>query len=119
MRSFKTASFTGATLALMFSLSACGPTENEKLKVENEDLRSQVTQLEAKVTKVETAAEEVKSNAEELKTASDDLQSELSRFNSDNWRDVVPDATSAGDEVEAKSTALESSISDLDDATSE
>ena len=86
----------GVLIALASILSSCGPSENEKLKAENEELRSQVSQLQEKVSDTESAAEKVKTDAEELKVASDDLQTELTRFESENWRDVVPDAKAAG-----------------------
>lgn len=104
-------------LIILTCLCACGPSETEKLKAENEDLRSQVSQLQSKVDDVTKAAEKVKSDAQALKSASDELQAQLARFNSENWRDVVPAAKSAGDDVEEKSSALDSSLSDLDDAT--
>ena len=63
------------------------------------------------------AADEVRTKADAVQSASEDMQSQVGRFGGENWREVVPDVESASGEVDDTQTALESSVSDLDDTT--
>lgn len=97
-------------------LTACQANRVKELEAENAELTSQVSALQARVEEAQSAAEDVKAKAEEVASASEDLQSQTGRLDSENWRDVVPDLTSASDDVDTAQTALASSTSDLDAA---
>jgi cell division septum initiation protein DivIVA len=92
-------------LAFCLAVSGCGQSRVETLETENADLRDQVDQLQTQLSNI-------KDKASSLKSASDDLQSQMARFQSENWRDVVPDAQQSSD-------SLESAQTELQDATDE
>lgn len=73
-------------------LANCGQSETDRLREENQELHEQVQQLQNQLA-------EVKVKAGDLKTASDALQEQLQRFGSENWKDVMPEAQDAGEEV--------------------
>lgn len=98
-------------------LGGCGEPRTEQLEAENQELRSHVADLESQLSAARSAAEEVTTKTKALRDSSDELQSQLARFQNEDWRDVVPSASSAGEELETAQTELESASSDLDDAT--
>lgn len=97
--------------------TACGQSRVEQLESENAKLRDQVSALEENISETRDAVEDVRSKAKEVQRASEDMQSQVGRFDGENWRDVVPGVESASGEVDDTQTALESSVSDLDDKT--
>jgi TolA-binding protein len=94
-------------LLLCFALAACGPSKSEQLQSENEELRVQVEQLQSQLS-------EIKEKAESLETSSNDLRDQMARFQSENWREVVPEAEAASSQVESDQDDLKSSIDDAD-----
>jgi predicted nuclease with TOPRIM domain len=92
-----------AALLFLLCLSACGKSETEQLKEENEELHAQVDQLQSKLA-------EIKEKSDNLETASDHLQQQLGRFEAENWRDVMPDAKAAGNDVDEAKDDLKDSV---------
>jgi predicted nuclease with TOPRIM domain len=73
--------------------------DRDKLKEENKQLHEQVEQLDYSLSNV-------RSKASELSDAQDRLKLQMSRFNFENWRDVVPDAQAALQQTETAQTDL-------------
>lgn len=88
-------------------MTGFGQSELDKTKAENEELRAQVESLQGEIS-------DIKEKAEALQTSSVELRSQMDRFQSENWRDVVPDAQAASDQVESDQDALKSSVDDAD-----
>jgi len=103
--------------AAVLLLAACNSGRVAELEDENESLRDQVAKLQRQVSDTRDAADEVRTKAAAVQSASEDMQSQVGRFDGENWREVVPDVESASGEVDDTQTALESSVSDLDDTT--
>lgn len=78
------------TSAIFLLLSGCGMGDAERLREENEHLQNRVDELERQLG--------------QAKEASDNLESNVSRLQDENWRDVVPDVESDAEEL---SNALE------------
>ena len=93
-------------------LVGCGKSRVEKLEIQVSDLQSQVSTLQAKLDDAQEKAGDAESSMEELKASVASLQSSVGGFNDENWRSVVPDVQDAADDVDQKSTAVESTISD-------
>jgi phage shock protein A len=104
-------------IAATMLLAACDSGRVAELEDENESLRDHVATLERQVSETRDAAEDVRTKAAAVQSASEDMQSQVGRFDGENWREVVPDVESASGEVDDTQTALESSVSDLDDTT--
>ena len=88
-------------------LTGCGQPELERTKAENVELRAQVERLQGEIS-------DIKEKADALETSSGELRSQMDRFQSENWRDVVPDAQAASDQVESDQDSLKSSVDDAD-----
>jgi predicted nuclease with TOPRIM domain len=112
-------------LASLF-LTACGPTEIQKLKSENEDLRSQVDDLQTQVDQlnerlknVRSATSDLREKVDTAKATSADLESEASRFDDDNWQDVVPRVRDGSSEVSSELTDVDSQLEEVENAAAE
>jgi len=92
-----------AALILTAMLAGCGPSKIEQLKAENRELHDKVDQLETKLS-------DVQEKATALETASDNLKEQLGRFQSEDWRDVVPDAQDPGEEVDKAKDDLKQAV---------
>lgn len=103
-------------LSAALTLGSCGESKNDQLQDQVDDLQSQVDQLQGQLQRVKDATDDVKEKAEAVTSASSDLSGEASRFESEDWQQVVPDVTSAADQVDSAQAALSRSVSDLDDA---
>lgn len=94
-------------IALIFVLAtaaaSCGSSKVEELEAQNEDLQEQVGSLKAKL-------EEVDGHVIELESAQSDLNDAVGRFESEDWRDVVPDVQSAAEEVESATAEVRSAL---------
>lgn len=99
----------GVTMvAAALALTGCGPSELDRTKTENEELRAQVERLQGELS-------DIKEKADALETSSGELRSQMERFESENWRDVVPDAQAASDQVESDKDDLKSAVDDASD----
>lgn len=109
-------------LALCIALSAalvlggCGKSKADELQGEVDDLQAQIDQLQGQLQRVNDATDDVKEKAEAVTSASGELSGDVSRFGSEDWQQVVPDVTSATDQIDSAQAALSQSVSDLDDA---
>ncbi len=75
------------------TLSACGGGRVGELEAEIEHLEDQVGQARVRL-------EELESLANDMQSAATDLENTASRFDGENWQDVVPDLQSeAADET--------------------
>jgi len=92
-----------SVVSTLLVLSACGQTESERLKEENQNLRDQVDQLQSQLSSI-------KEKADDLETASSTLQDQLARFQSEDWKDVVPEAQEAGEQVESAQQELSDAV---------
>lgn len=81
-------------LAFCLLLAGCGESETEKLKRENQELHEQVDALQTQLATI-------REKADALETSSSDLQEQMARFQSEDWKDVVPAATQASDDVDS------------------
>lgn len=107
-------------VAAAVALSACGEDEKVKaLQDENAELTSRIDELSGKLADAHSKAETLQSEVDEVQTAASDLGDEISRFDDDNWRDVVPQVRSEADDVATKANALDGPVSELSDATDE
>ncbi len=104
------------TLAVSLLLAGCAESGLDQLEAENAELRSQVADLEAKLSSARSAAEYVARKAAALRASSNELQAQLARFQTEDWRDVVPSASSASEDVESAQDDLETASSELEDA---
>ena len=71
--------------------------------------RALVLVLNDKATVIERVEEELF----ELKQASESLQTEIDRFDEEDWRDVVPDVVWANDELKSEIEDTEGELSKL------
>jgi outer membrane murein-binding lipoprotein Lpp len=94
-----------AVITAALVLTGCGQPELDRTKAENEELRAQVESLQGEIS-------DIKEKADALETSSGELRSQMNRFQSENWRDVVPDAQAASDQVESDQDSLKSSVDD-------
>lgn len=95
-------------IAAALALTGCGQSELDRAKAENEELRAQVERLQGEIS-------EIKGKADALETSSGELRGQMDRFQSENWRDVVPDAQAASDQVQSDQDSLKSSVDDADE----
>ena len=72
-----------------------------------EDLQSKLQTAQSQIT-------DLKSKATALEEASDNLQQQMTRFDSENWRDVVGDARGAAEEVDSAKDELKESADNAD-----
>jgi len=86
-------------------LTGCGQSELDRTKAENEELRAQVASLQGEIS-------DIKEKADALETSSGELRSQMDRFQSENWREVVPNAQAASDQVESDRASLKFSVDD-------
>lgn len=96
------------TIVAALVLTGCGKSDLDRTKAENEELRTQVESLQGEIS-------DIKEKADALETSSRELRSQMDRFQRENWRDVVPDAQAASDQVESDQDSLKSSVDDADD----
>lgn len=78
-------------LSALLLLTACGDSESDK---------SEIDQLREENTDLQTQLANVREKADALETASDNLQEQLERFKTEDWREVMPNAVEAGEDVE-------------------
>ncbi len=108
----------------VFLLAACGGRDLDTMEDSSTDDR--IAELEAQVSDLEEQLQAAKDAAYELKAATDDLElaaaearDTADRFESENWRDVVPDARSAAERVDSAQSEVEAATAALDDAIDE
>jgi TolA-binding protein len=92
-------------IGTLLVLSACGQSESERLKEENQNLRDQVDQLQSQLSSI-------KEKADDLETASSTLQDQLARFQNEDWKEVMPDAQEADEQVESAQQELSDTVDD-------
>lgn len=88
-------------------LIGCGQSRTKGLEAENEELRSQVEQLQTQVAGI-------REKAETLESSSSALKDQMSRFQSEDWRDVLPDAEAASTEVETDQDDLKQAVDEIE-----
>ena len=60
---------------------------------------------------------EVQSKADALQASSDELQEQVKRFENEDWRDVVPDARKASEQVQTDADNLKSATDESGEAS--
>lgn len=90
---------------MLLLLIGCGGSHEAELEAENEELRTRVSELEGQL---DNAREEV----ENLQSSAASLSDEVSRFDSENWSDVVPDVQASADDVQGATDSAEAALSD-------
>jgi len=91
-------------IASLLTLSAGGKSSREiELESDNERLSSRVSQIESQLS-------DVRDKAGDVETASDEMVEQVSRFESEDWKDVVPSVQSASSDVEDAQMALSSAV---------
>ena len=76
---------------------------------------SRANALQERLNIARTQIADLKEAASALEESSDKLQSEMSRFDTENWRDVVGDARAAAVDVDAARESLITSVENADD----
>jgi len=85
-----------STLCFVSFTSACNESDTPK-----------------RIADAHTHAEELQTQVDELNSRIDELRSEVDRFDSDNWKDVVPDVRSKLLQVESDGAVLTNSAEAL------
>lgn len=91
-------------------LTSCGSSEptREELAEQVDQLEADKSDLQSKVDALTEQLEDARDKVAKVKSAADDVQAAASRFDGENWRDVVPDVQSASDDLDtAKDDASE------------
>ena len=108
----------GFCFVVVLILSGCNQSRIDDLEAQVADLQSELSSAESRNSELQSQLEEAQSGISQvesdlgtIQSASSDLTDAVSRFDYENWQDVVPDVTSAASEVESGTSALESSIS--------
>jgi Tfp pilus assembly protein PilO len=84
----------GCILLIGVIVTGFGFARSRKLEGEKQELTQQVDQLQSQLS-------DVQAKSAALQASSDELKSQMQRFSSENWRDVMPDAQTASDQVES------------------
>jgi ABC-type transporter Mla subunit MlaD len=67
-------------------------------------------ELEAEIESLQQQISSAREYAEYVDSASSELSDAVSRFNDENWREVVPDVRSASDDLESASAELNDAL---------
>ena len=79
-----------------------------------DDLQSQVDDLQARIDELESGIVDIRSACDDVSASIDDLDSAASRFDYENWSDVVGDVRSGISDVQVAASTLDSRIADLE-----
>ena len=74
---------------------------------------AEIQSLEDQLSEAGSQIERVEEELFELKQASESLQTEIDRFDEEDWRDVVPDVVWANDELKSEIEDTEGELSKL------
>ena len=99
-------------LVAIFFLAGCGQSRVDELESEVAELQSKVSELEEKLETAQNNASDLESNFEDLKNATAEIKNTASRFDGENWQDIVPDLQSAASNIEQKTNDLETVVSE-------
>ncbi|WP_158884747.1 hypothetical protein [Rhodanobacter sp. L36] len=99
---------------LMISLlSGCGPTRTEQLEQKISSLQTQLENMQNKLDNAKEKADDAQTELEGLQAAVEEADTNVSRFNEDNWRSVVPDVEDAEDDVHQKTDASKEAVDEV------
>ena len=77
-------------------------------KIDN--LEKQRETLKTRVETLQSNLDDVKEKASALETSSDALKTQMERFSSEDWADVLPDAREASDQVASDQDDLKQAV---------
>lgn len=81
-------------IALTVGLVGCGEST-----VTQEDYDSMVYEKDLKISELESQVSQMQEHIENLETRTQEVNSQFERLQTENWRDVVPDAESSLDDL--------------------
>ena len=75
---------------------------------------SRAEDLQTKLDAAHSQIDDLKTKSAALEEASNNLKQQMDRFETENWRDVLPDAKAAADDVDSAQSDLKTSADDAD-----